>query len=101
MTFIDPRKIFVAGHSNGAAMAFRLAASRPDIIAAAGVCAGHLFPGFMGKFPSPVSLICLSGDQDPFAPLEGGIAGFGKRKAMTRAQRLNADDWAKANSITN
>ncbi len=81
-------------------MAFRFAASRSDIIAAAGVCAGHLFAGCIGKLANPVALIVMSGDQDPFAPLEGGIAGLGIRKVITRAQRLNAVDWAKANSIT-
>ena len=105
-TAINPRRVFVAGHSNGACMAFHFAASRPDLIACVGAVAGHLRPG-LACLPCPVSLICVSGDQDPFAPLVGGVAlvggvvGVRARDAtiVTRPQRLNAAEWARANGI--
>lgn len=99
-TAINPRRVFVAGHSNGACMAFHFAASRPDLIACVGAVAGHLRPG-LSCLPCPVSLICVSGDQDPFAPLVGGVVGARGRdaKITTRPQRLNAVEWARANGI--
>jgi polyhydroxybutyrate depolymerase len=100
-TAINPRQVFVAGHSNGACMAFHFAASRPDIIACVGVSAGHLHPG-LACLPCPVSLMCVSGDQDPFAPLnpEPTPAGLGgQRKITVRPQRLNVVEWARANGI--
>ena len=98
VTPIDRRRIFVAGHSNGAAMAFRFARERPELVAAVGVMAGHLGEGLY-SLASPVSLIAISGDQDPFAPLEGGVAGTRRFKMMTRPARLNSSDWARANGL--
>jgi len=75
LTPINPRQIFVAGHSNGACMAFQFAAARADLVAACGVMAGHLRVG-LASLSSPVALLVVSGDQDPFAPLAGGPAGL-------------------------
>ena len=44
----------------------------------------------------------MSGEQGPFAPINGGhasVVGARAVRAMTRAQRLNAVDWANANGI--
>jgi hypothetical protein len=38
----------------------------------------------LGLFASPVSLISIVGDKDPFAPLEGGVAGTRRAQYMTR-----------------
>ena len=97
-TSIDRRQVFIAGHSNGAGMAYRVASERSDLVAAVGVMAGHLAPGLQA-LRYPVSLIQISGDQDPFAPLEGGLAGTRRIKMMTRPARLNPSDWALANGI--
>ena len=82
-------------------MAYRFAVTHPHVVACVGVCAGHLSAGLV-HLSSPVSLICVSGEQDPFAPINGGhasVVGARAVRAMTRAQRLNAVDWAKANGI--
>lgn len=97
-TTIDARRIYIAGHSNGAAMAYRFARERPELVAAVGVMAGHLQPGLQ-LLQSPVSLLSICGDQDPFAPLEGGLAGTRRKKKTTRAMILNAYDWAHANGL--
>ena len=97
-TAIDGRRIYLAGHSNGAGMAYRFASERPELLAAVGVMAGHLAEG-LRDLRSPVSLIAISGDRDPFAPLEGGEAGTPRLKMRTRPARLNSSDWAKANGL--
>ena len=97
-TKIDKQRVFIAGHSNGAGMAYRFASERPELVAAIGVMAGHLREG-LEALPSPVSLFSISGDLDPFAPLEGGAAGTRRLKMQTRAMLLNPSDWARANGL--
>lgn len=96
-TPVDPRQIFVCGHSNGAAMAYRFAGERPGRVAAVGVMAGHLRKG-LGTLASPVSLLAISGAEDPFAPLDGGTVSARRRTFETRPQEANAQDWARANN---
>lgn len=100
LTPIDPRRVYVAGHSNGAAMAYRFARERPELVAAVGTMAGHLGPPSLKRFASPVSLIHIVGDQDPFSPLEGGRVETRRVQIMTRAPRMDVGDWAAANGLT-
>ena len=99
LTAIDPRQVFIAGHSNGAVMASRFGASRPDLVAAVGVMAGPNFFAGSESFSSPVALISISGEKDPIVPLAGGLAGPRRQQFETRAQRQNAEGWARANGL--
>lgn len=67
----DPDRLFVAGHSNGAMMANRLACERRGRVAAIAVVAGSL------EVPcddaAPTSVLYLHGDADTNHPLEGGV----------------------------
>ncbi|HXX62327.1 MAG TPA: PHB depolymerase family esterase [Bacteroidota bacterium] len=93
-TSIDPRRIYVAGHSNGASMAYRFGFERSSLVAAVGAVAGH-FMATEGRLTSPVSLIQIVGDQDPYTPLGGGEAGVGRHK-MVVAPALEAPTrWAR------
>ncbi len=52
---IDLRRVYVAGHSAGAIMTYRLACERPDLIAAAGIVAGVVDDDFPPpKIPVPI-----------------------------------------------
>ena len=69
---IDPSRVFVAGHSNGAIMAYRLACELSDRIVAIGVQAGSL--GVDDCQPSrPVSVFHLHGLADTNHPIDGGV----------------------------
>ena len=68
---IDPARTFVAGHSNGAIMAYRLACELYDRIAAIGVQAGSLGVDMCAP-ASPVSVIHLHGTADTNHPIDGG-----------------------------
>jgi polyhydroxybutyrate depolymerase len=70
---IDPSRVYLTGFSNGAGMAFRLAAERADRIAAIAPLAGHYW--VPDQKPSrPVPTYYLVGDSDPLVPLQGGTA---------------------------
>ncbi len=71
---IDRRRIFLAGHSNGAFMANRYAAERPENIAAVASVAGTLGLAILHSLhPSePVSSLDVYGTLDHFIPPEGG-----------------------------
>jgi polyhydroxybutyrate depolymerase len=90
---IDPRRIYVAGHSNGAGMAYRFAFERSDIVAAAGVVAGHFFPE-PKPLDHPVSLIQIVGDKDPFTPMAGGDVSIAGRTATLPLAQQAPRSWA-------
>jgi polyhydroxybutyrate depolymerase len=66
----DLRRAFVCGFSNGAGMAFRLAAERADRVAAVAPVAGYC--SATGRASRPVPAFYLVGDADPLVPLAGG-----------------------------
>lgn len=77
---IDGSRIGVAGHSNGAMMAYRLAAERSDLFASvmpvAGTIGGQPDPGaklrVIAQPERPVSVLILHARDDPRVPYEGG-----------------------------
>lgn len=97
-TAIDRRRIYVAGHSNGAGMAYRFARERPELVASIGVMAGHLGEG-LTELSSPVSLISICGEKDPIAPIDGGAAVPAQPLRHSRPMQLNSSDWARANGL--
>ncbi len=74
---IDPRRIFVTGISNGAAMAHRLACELSTTIAAIAPVAGgnQLAAGSACAPQRPVPVLSIHGDADPTWPFLGGPAG--------------------------
>ncbi|MCX6133049.1 MAG: hypothetical protein NTU47_04460 [Ignavibacteriales bacterium] len=90
---IDSSRIFVAGHSNGAGMAYRFAFERANLVASAGVVAGHFF-----LEPKPldeqVSLIQIVGDKDPFTPMAGGRVTILGRSATLPPALQSPRIWA-------
>jgi polyhydroxybutyrate depolymerase len=68
---VDATRVYAMGFSNGASMAFRLAAELPDRIAAVAADAGHPFvsPAVGARH---VPTICVCGTVDPLIPLAGG-----------------------------
>jgi polyhydroxybutyrate depolymerase len=90
---IDPRGIYIAGHSNGAGMAYRFAFERSDIVAAVGVVAGHFFLE-PKPLTHPVSLIQIVGDKDPFTPMSGGDVSIAGRTATLPPALQGPSSWA-------
>lgn len=92
---IDPSRIYAAGHSNGAIMAYRLACELSDRIVAIGIQAGSL--GVDACAPTrPVSVFHLHGTADTNLPIDGGpgsgIAGVAFRPARDAIDTFVAAD---------
>ena len=68
---IDARRVFAAGHSNGAIMAYRLACELSTKIVAIGVQAGSLEVGDCHP-ARPVSVFHIHGTADRNIPIDGG-----------------------------
>ena len=72
---IDPARRYLVGHSNGAALTWKLLAEEPEKWAAGVTVAGglvHLPPRRGPARP----LLAIFGDQDPLVPLAGGEAAL-------------------------
>ena len=73
----DPKRMFIAGISNGGMMAFATACARPDLFAGIGTISGgmpkHAFASF--RVQKPMALIMINGDADDVLPYAGGHVG--------------------------
>lgn len=70
---IDPKRVFVVGHSNGAFMANRLACDRADLFAAIVSLAGATWKDSSKCHPTaPVGVLQIHGDADDTVPYDGG-----------------------------
>lgn len=103
---VDRRRIFVTGMSNGAMMAYRLAAERPDVFAAVGAVAGSIGGQASASAPlqviptppSPVAVMMFHGTDDQHVLYNGGETVSGLMRGRID---LSVDDavrfWVQAN----
>mmetsp|Transcript_124595 Transcript_124595/g.265749 ORF Transcript_124595/g.265749 Transcript_124595/m.265749 type:complete len:414 (-) Transcript_124595:73-1314(-) len=74
---VDPANTFVFGHSNGGAMAYRLACDASDVFAAAVSFSGapptpgSVKPNYHCSAERPISILQISGTSDTEVPYEG------------------------------
>jgi polyhydroxybutyrate depolymerase len=70
---VDRKRIYVAGHSNGAFMAYRVACESADLIAGIASLAGMTFLDPSRCMPSePVNILHIHGTADNIVPYSGG-----------------------------
>lgn len=98
---VDPDRIYVAGFSNGAFMAHRLACDLGDRLAAVVAMSGV---GFLDETrclaESPVALLQIHGDADRIVPYEGGhVLGRDHLPAHPGSDETAAR-WAQRNECT-
>ncbi|MBN1411293.1 MAG: hypothetical protein JW969_10660 [Spirochaetales bacterium] len=74
---IDKQRIYVTGFSNGASMTFRIGRELSDRIAAIAPVAGCDWLD-SPEIKSPLSILYLTGTEDPLNPIEGGEIKIGK-----------------------
>ncbi len=73
---VDATRVYLAGHSNGAFMSFRMACEHADLIAAIAVLNGAMFTDMSRCKPSqPVSVLNIRGDADDLIRYDGGRIG--------------------------
>lgn len=92
---IDPKRVYIAGHSNGCFMSQTLVADYPGLVAGvachAGVMGGtHPDPTDAGWIPT--SIVTIHGDQDCVIPFESNPSYFGAEE--------NIDLWGASNGCT-
>jgi len=69
----DPKRVYVAGMSNGAMMALRVACQMPEVAAVAAVSGGLPVQWKDDCRPAhPVSVLGIDGTADPIVPFDGG-----------------------------
>jgi polyhydroxybutyrate depolymerase len=102
---IDPTQIYAVGFSNGGQMAFRLAATVPDLFAAYATI-GSTLPApennlFAHNPQQPVSIILINGQQDGIVPFNGGeIILKGESFGMAESALTTAAYWQAAAGAT-
>ncbi|HVO00791.1 MAG TPA: PHB depolymerase family esterase [Candidatus Cybelea sp.] len=69
---IDLRRVYIAGHSNGAMMAYRMACEASDLVAAVGIVSGVVVAPKCEP-TDPVSVIHIHGTADENVPIDGGV----------------------------
>jgi polyhydroxybutyrate depolymerase len=92
---IDRSRVYLTGFSNGAAMAFRLAAERPERFAAVAPVAGYCHVGDR-RLARPVPTLYLTGRVDPLVPFDGGevVTPWGRKRVVRPPVRATLERWA-------
>jgi polyhydroxybutyrate depolymerase len=101
---IDAKRVYVAGHSNGAIFGYRLGCELSDVVTAIGVQAGNL--GVSPCTPArPVPFLHIHGTADWRAPIGGGVGagipnGIDQRSALSSVQGYAAAIGATSGPAT-
>lgn len=92
---VDPARVYVAGHSNGAFMAYRVGAALSSRIAALGISAGSIGritrrgDTLRVRMPvDPVSVIAFHGRADHSVPYDGGPESDGPPRIVPTAESI-------------
>ena len=92
----DPSRVYITGMSNGAMMAYRLAAEIPGKIAAIAAVAGALNVK-PDSVRLPVPILHFHGTDDEFAPFEGGHGLKGLTKMEHVPVMGTIEGWVRIN----
>ena len=106
---VDPKRVFATGFSNGAAMVYRLACERPELVAAIAPVSGALSQTIphVQRAARRVPLLSMHGTADTTVPYDSGeraqnVAdwvrrnGCAKQPVVTRAPDVDPSDGATA-----
>lgn len=86
---VDPRRVYVAGFSAGAAMAVILGATHPDVFAAVGVHSGLEFAAASNAFAGLAAM--RTGGPDPQAQGDAAFAAMGPRARVVPVMVFHGD----------
>ncbi|XDD47061.1 PHB depolymerase family esterase [Leptospira sp. WS39.C2] len=98
---VDPKSVFLVGHSNGGFMAQRLAIEKPELwkgvmSVAAQLSVAHLKTKQNFK-NHPVSVGIMAGTEDPLVPYSGGYVRDGKEILSVADSILRWKEWNGCN----
>lgn len=97
---VDPRRIYLAGMSNGATMAARFACEHASAIAAFAQVAGTAAVDVANRCrpPRPLPILQLHGSADEIAPYAGGQRRSFRGRPLVRGRigpSIGVDAWAQ------
>jgi polyhydroxybutyrate depolymerase len=95
-TAIDPRRVYLTGHSNGAAMTFHAGAALASRLAAVAPVQGNWFSP-RERIAPPLPLLLIAGERDPLTPLAGGPTRMPWGTSIDKPPVIqSAREWANA-----
>lgn len=101
---VDPERIYVAGHSNGGQMAYRLALEAPEVFQAIAVVSASL-PSVDNldceESSLPVSIAMFNGTEDELNPYDGGLVAVAGNtsRGLVRSSLETARYWKQLAGI--
>jgi len=72
----DPRRVYLAGISNGGMMSFTLACKAPELFAGIGTVIASMPDGIEPCAARPMPVVMINGTADPMVPYRGGEVGL-------------------------
>ncbi len=96
---IDPKRVYAAGFSMGAMLAFRLACEMPETFAAVAPVAGALLQAPCQP-AQPVSILQVNGKKDTLVPYDGGVGNFMTGTITFPPVEQGIAAWAKLDGCT-
>ena len=101
---VDRKRVFAAGWSNGAQLAYRLALENPqDFAGVAAVSASVPVKENLdcGQVDKPIPVMIVNGTADPINPFRGGMVNLGSAKlGNVLSSEDTAKYWAKLLGVT-
>jgi polyhydroxybutyrate depolymerase len=91
----DPRRIYLAGISNGGMMSFTLACKAPELFAGIGTVVANMPAGIEPCPARPLPVVMINGTADPLVPYNGGGVGFGRGRGDVWSVRKTAEFFAR------
>ncbi len=91
---VDPKRIYVTGFSNGAAMAFRVGVELSQRVAAIAPVANTLLVN-PASLQQPVPLLLIWGTADPINPINGGTVKRSGRSLVRPSAEYAWKTWGK------
>lgn len=97
---VNPKYVFMTGHSNGTGMTFKFASSHPEMLTAIGPALGQCYDADRPLSKGLPTLYML-GSEDPLNPLRGGTRKLPWGESYAPPVQQSIDSWAKALLIQN
>jgi len=99
---IDEKRVFAVGHSNGGALAFRLALERADKFAGIAAISTNLPAADnmdCDPKPKPMPVLIMNGTADPVSPYDGGTNRRGTANGRTLSTDETVHYFARSNGL--